>query len=39
MRKKLRLFKLYFLFFNRIKSIFIKPKKERSVGFIYEDED
>jgi hypothetical protein len=38
--KKLRMIKLYlYFYFNRIKSIFIKPKKERSVGFIYEDED
>ncbi len=40
MRKKLRLFKLYFLFYiDRIKYIFYKPKKDKSVSFIYEDED
>lgn len=38
--KKLRLIKLYFYFyFNRIKNIFCKPKREKSESFIYEDED
>jgi len=40
MRKKLRLFKLYFLFYiDRIKHIFYKPKIDENVSFIYEDED